>query len=535
MYIIAAAVIVIIIAGGYLYYQSLQPPSPSPSPSPSPETVDLRVSMYSEPVTIDPHKAAYGPDLVTMYNLYETLVYPLPSGEPEPILAEKWEVSNQGITYTFYLRENAVFHDGTPVEAKDIKFSMERMLALGKGFSGMFMGDYGVDSVTIINNKTVSINLKKPFAPFIMTLYCFPIMNMDLIESQLEEGDYDEWGDYGQDFLINNDAGSGAFKLQDWERGYQMIWARHDEYWQGWDNPKYPTTVYFMFIREDTTIKTMLLNKEIDFDCSSFSRDLVDTIREVPHLVIEQANKISTGYINLNTQKEPTSNIHFRKAVAYCFPYQEYVETVGLGVSKVARGPVNENVYGFDTTLPEPEFNLTKAKQELELSGYETPIEFHVTTLETGQDAPCLAWAPQLEKIGIQLIQHKSVLSLYFELTKDPQTSWHANVCGKGPNYPHADDILWWFTPYNWGQWYAACFYNNTEYEELIKSARAEADPEKALEIYHQCQEFLLEEQPAVWYTMSFGELVHQDYVTGFVYRPGYRTEYKFHRLVVNK
>jgi peptide/nickel transport system substrate-binding protein len=122
----------------------------------------------------DPAKVQDYADSILMMNVYDTLTFAKPVGGVQPQLAESWESSEDGKTYTFTLEE-ANFHDGSPVTAEDVVFSLERMKALGMGFAHLFRDV----SASAVDERTVAFQLAEPSAPFLATLVRLPILSQD--------------------------------------------------------------------------------------------------------------------------------------------------------------------------------------------------------------------------------------------------------------------------------------------------------------------------------------------------------------------
>jgi len=168
-------------------------------------------STWAWPTYIDPAVGSDNSSASALVNLYDTLVFPDKAGNPIPHVAKSWKSSTDGKTWTFNLRKGIKFHDGTELTAKDVKFSMDRMVAIGQGYAFLFAGK-GI-STTASGKYTVIFKFKKAFGPFLTTLYRFSILNENLVMRHLKKpGAHGKLGDYGKKFLLTNDAGSGPYK-----------------------------------------------------------------------------------------------------------------------------------------------------------------------------------------------------------------------------------------------------------------------------------------------------------------------------------
>ena len=148
------------------------------------EMPKLRVT-FAWPTYIDPAVGSDFSSSSAFVNLYDTLVYPTPDGGVKPNVAKRWETSEDGLTWTFYLRKGVKFHDGTELTARDVAFTMDRLVEIGGGYGYMFSGK--VKSSEALDDYTVQFKLTEP---------------------------YGEKGDYGKEWLLTNDAGSDPYMVE---------------------------------------------------------------------------------------------------------------------------------------------------------------------------------------------------------------------------------------------------------------------------------------------------------------------------------
>ena len=157
---------------------------------------------------LDPHKAIDYIDSIINFNVYDSLVWPNPDGTFSGLLAESWEVSEDGLNYTFTMRD-VKFHDGSAVDAHDVVYSLNRTQAIGQAYGYLFVGL----TATALDDRTARITLPATNAAFLATLPRLSIVNSDLARANQQEGDFGENGDYSAAFLSANDAGSGAYTV----------------------------------------------------------------------------------------------------------------------------------------------------------------------------------------------------------------------------------------------------------------------------------------------------------------------------------
>ncbi|HIP98936.1 TPA: ABC transporter substrate-binding protein, partial [Candidatus Bipolaricaulota bacterium] len=181
----------------------------------------LRIT-FAWPTYIDPAVGSDFSSSSSFVNLYDTLVYPDVNGDPQPHVATRWDVSQDGKVWTFYLRDDVYFHDGTPLTAEDVKFSMDRITTIGEGYGFLFVGR--IDHTEVVDEHTVRFYLVEPFGPFLSTLYRLYILNKELVEANIKRpGPYGDMGDYGKEFLLTHDAGSGPYMVKEFRVEEELV------------------------------------------------------------------------------------------------------------------------------------------------------------------------------------------------------------------------------------------------------------------------------------------------------------------------
>ncbi len=167
------------------------------------------------PTYCDPAVGSDFSDTIALVNIHDTLVFPNPDGSVRPHVATKWDVSEDGLTYKFYIRKGVKFHSGNELTAEDVAFSMNRLLTIGEGYAYLYMGVIG--SATALDRYTVEFKLNNKFGPFVSSLIRLYIVEKQVVMANIDKTTniYGEFGDYGKQWLLTNDAGSGPYKLKD--------------------------------------------------------------------------------------------------------------------------------------------------------------------------------------------------------------------------------------------------------------------------------------------------------------------------------
>jgi peptide/nickel transport system substrate-binding protein len=186
--------------------------APATSVPPAEKRV-LRIT-FSWPNRIDP---AVGNDYAgstSLANLYDSLIFPNAKGGVDPWLAESWDTSTDGLTWTFHLRQGVVFHDGTPLKASDVVYSYTRLKTIGEGYA--YLVTAGVEEVKAVDDATVEFKLSQPSALFLPSLVRLYVANEALVRTNIKpDGPYGENGDFGKEWLQTHDAGSGPYIVKE--------------------------------------------------------------------------------------------------------------------------------------------------------------------------------------------------------------------------------------------------------------------------------------------------------------------------------
>ncbi len=292
-------------------------------------------------------------DMQVVFNLYSPLVYPTPEGTIRPHLAQDWEaVDGKPDHWRFTLRQGVKFHDGSELTSEDVVFSMDRFITMGKGYSGML----GKVNAIAVDKYVVDFILEKPNTVFpeILTLF-FPL-NEHLVLEHIQAGEYGKFGDYGENWLMTHDAGTGPYIMASHKMGEIMEATRFKEYFLGWENwgPNKETIERLKFIMETETSTLMLLLKsgQLQLEANgAFSRRNFKEILDTKSLHLNQVwPQVWTVW--MNTKVPPTDDVHFRKAILYAYDYEAILrEYAPFWCSRNGNLPINATwIYSDSTT-----------------------------------------------------------------------------------------------------------------------------------------------------------------------------------------
>src|SRR6266850_8350330 len=230
--------------------------------------------------TMDPHAAFDVGRVAVRLNLYDGLYRWLDNPPKlEPWLAESHTVSPDGLTYTFKLRRGARFHDGAEITAEDVRYSIERILALKKGAAALLATMVAPGTTRALDRHTVQFALIKPAAIFLAVVPEVHVVNSALLKKNEKDGDW------GAAWLTSNDAGSGSYMLTRYDPAIGFIAKRFAGHFHPWGG-KYIDEIEFRLVKEDNTRVLGMIKGDYQGTGGYLPNDQVKRLREAPNVKI---------------------------------------------------------------------------------------------------------------------------------------------------------------------------------------------------------------------------------------------------------
>ena len=461
---------------------------------------------------------AFSLEVMVLANIYEPLVYydGRDGGDKvlRPALAETWSVSEDGLVWRFQLRPNVLFHDGEKLTAAAAKKSLDRTIAMKRG--GFYIWE-AVREIRAVDELILEIETSYP-APIDLiasSQYAAYIYSPSAAEKD------SEWFNQGRA------AGTGPYHLRQWDRNQQIVLEKFDDYWGGWEAGQM-TRITFKVVRESATQVQLLLAGEADF-LSLISVDLISAFERNPDITVAYIPSWKNSQFLLNTQKAPTNDLNFRKALVHAWDYSTVANEVYAGSAEVSRGIIPKSLWGHDATLEGPVFDLEKSRQYLEASSI-TPNERTITISYIA--------ASEVYQSAVELFQNNlAKVGIVAELNPGPWgTIWDA---AKNPgSAPNAISMTWWPTYATPSDWLTGLFrteprpnfnlsyYANPIYDELVEAGiqLEAADRGAAIVKYHQAQRLLVEDAVAIFYADLKERVLHRANLRGVRPNPAYNT-----------
>jgi peptide/nickel transport system substrate-binding protein len=477
------------------------------------------------PTYIDPAVGNDFSDSMALVNLYDSLVFPELDGSIVPHVATEWTVSPDNLIYTFKLRQDVKFHNGVLLTAGDVVFSAERFLTIGEGYSYLLQtkdrdGNIiaGIESVSVIDDHTVEFRLVKPFGPFVSALVRLYLVNKDQVMANIDKSDtmYGDLGDYGKKWLLTNDAGSGPYMVKEMKMEEHLLAEKFDDYWGGWEEGSPDFLKEFAYPGE-VAIRTLMNNREMEISSETLPPEgyrALDAIHGIDTVVWLAPHNLQ---IMLNTQKPPTDDIHFRKAISYIMDYSvvvndiwpEYLQSVG---------PVPQTLPGQNPNVFQYSYNIEKAREEMAKSKYAGQDNIHFTLSwcaeVPAEERVALLFQSNAAEIGVDVEIFKKPFGSMIDDAQTVDTTPNGSIVYVAAHYNEAGSIL--ETRYHsksQGTWEQCEWLGSPAIDAAIEEALATVDQTERFAKYAEIQEMLVDLAPTIWLADQAMEFAYQDYV----------------------
>jgi peptide/nickel transport system substrate-binding protein len=326
----------------------------------------LRVGFYIEAATMDPHLSGSKIDRQVYHNIYEPLVTLDTRLGIRPGLAESWSQPDPR-TLVFKLRRGVKFHDGTAFDAEAARFNFERMKTEPKSVRKGEVAN--IDTVEVVDSRTVKVNLKKPDAALLATLTDRAGM---MVSPKVVQERGAELGRNARG------AGTGPFEFVEWVRDSHLVIKRNDAYWNRQGGP-YLDRIRYRPIPDDVVKLQSLQSGEIDVMDYVQPRD-VAAVKADKNLVVVDVPSLADFAYQLNLTRPPFSTKALRQAVAYALDLEQIVKGVWLNVGVPANGPIPPTSWAYDRSIAPIRRDLARARAKLAEGGQPNGFTFTLTT-----------------------------------------------------------------------------------------------------------------------------------------------------------
>ncbi len=405
------------------------------------------------------------------------------TAELVPWLAEKWDVSADGLVYTFYLKKGVKFTDGADCDANALKFSFDRAMKLG-GDPSFLLTDI-VKKVDVVDKYTAKVTLKYPFGAFIAVVgytVAYPVSPKIFPAN---------------DFYLGTPPADGPYKIKQWIHDVRVILERNDSYF---GTPAKTKRIVLNFYQTASTLRLALESGEVDVAYRTLNPRDVQDLEKNPHFKVYKGPSPFIRHIVFNVKKAPFDNAKIRKAIALAVDRSAIINDILAGQAAPLYTLIPIGWWGHKDVMPKR--NVAEAVKILEGIGYSksnplkitlwyTPSHYGSTEADIAQ-----VLASNIEETGVVKVKIKyAEWATYIDY-------WEHGIMGMFllgwyPDYIDPDDYMWPFLASSASPSMGS-YYSNPKVDTLLKQARKISDVAKRSELYKEVQDILGEEAPYV-------------------------------------
>ncbi|RHS86321.1 ABC transporter substrate-binding protein [Clostridium sp. AM42-4] len=420
-----------------------------------------------------------------------------------PSLAENWDISDDGLEYTFHLRQGVKFHNGNDFTAEDVAYTFHRMLTVEggvntefidqiKGANELLAGETDtLEGVEVVDDYTIKVTLKEPFAGFLASISS---PGVSIYDSEATEAAGDQ---FGMDPAVT--VGTGPFEFSSWSFNNQLVLTRNEDYWKG--ASKLPGVV--IKIIPDTETQSMMFESgELDILDLDYAADSVDRFTETYPDQIVQGPRVGIVYFTMNFNKEPFQDVRVRKAVQMSIDRQAILDALYGGRGQVEQGIFPHGLIGFNPDQEEIKYDPEAAKALLAEAGYADGFDMEIAADSSASDTMTMALeivSDQLAEVGIRAEIKNYDESTWLETRKSGELGSFMSTWSADYNDP--DNFIYTFFGNEEKTKIRSINYPDTEVMNRVAKARTIVNEDERLAEYKALEEKIVHED-AAWVPM---------------------------------
>jgi oligopeptide transport system substrate-binding protein len=445
------------------------------------------------PTTLDPAVSSESTSLTYVVQIFSGLVRLGSDAKPAPDIAERWQVSNDGKTYTFYLRRGVKFQDGREVTAQDLKYSWERacLPETNSQTAATYLGDIigvkdvlegkttEISGVQVINDHTLKVTIDEPKVYFLSKL-TYPVTFV-IDKSNVVSGK-DWW---------RKPNGTGPFKLTEWKEGETLVLEPNEYYY---DQPAHVKVVFHLLAGIPMAMYEL---GEVDVSqVSEYNIDRVTDKRGPFYSELSTFPELSVLYIGFNTKKPPFDDVNVRRAFCYAVNKERIVKIIFKDTVTQADGILPPGIPGYNENLQGLTYDIAKAKSLIAASKYGSVSNLPpITVTDSGLGGDIDEYLGAIiqdwkENLGVQVSVRQLEPELYNYHLKDEVDqifvfAWIADY----PDPQNFLDIL-----FHTGAEYNTGNYSNPDVDAQLDRAGIEKDETARLAMYQQAEQKIVDD-----------------------------------------
>lgn len=439
----------------------------------------LTAAWAQDPVGLDPHITSAYSSFQILENVLDTLVTLDEEQNVVPSLAESWSISEDGLTWTFNLREGVMFSNGRELTADDVVYTYERMLdpETGSGNAYLLAGVIDVDAP---DASTVTMTLDAPNPGLLGKLGINKAVGIIARES-VEEGT-----------INTRPIGTGPFMVSDFQPGTRLLLERNPNYWQ--EGLPYLDAVDVRIIADESVRRTALVSGDVDWTISVPAQS-VSELESRDDVIVDSVPAGAYWYIGLNTEEPPFDDVRVRQAIAYAINRDNLAMAGAFGNAQPTQDPIpSSSTWDFAYTPYEQD--LDQARALLEEAGYADGFEMEIMPTTQYEESVRMAQVIQANLGQLGITTSINTLEWAEWLETQGRGEYDTYVCSWN-GLVDPDDFF--YAQHKTGEVFNFTGYSNPTVDELLDEGRTTQDPDARREIYAEINRAIVDDAPYIY------------------------------------
>lgn len=474
-------------------------PSEEPEEEPDQEAADtIRVGIDVDGGIIDPRLATDTTSYRVIELVFDGLVYLDETLAPEPALATSWESSEDGLEWTFNLREGVTFHDGSEFTSEDVVHTYET--EIDPDFGARYRSLYDpITEIETIDDYTVKFTLSEPYAPL------FAYLDLGIVPSEADEI---------EDFS-SNPIGTGPYKFDSWSKNNNISLVANEDYWDG--EPKTENLVIYI-IPDNTTRVDALEAGDVDLVHSPLSPMDIDRIKANDEFIVYETNALGYTYVGFNHTKGVLQEKEVRVGISHMIDKETIANDIYLGMDQPATSPILPVSWAYSDSITNYPFDPEKGVEILNEAGW-TDSDGDGILDKDGQKLSVELSTHSEDPNRIQALEYIQNVLMENGIDATLTTVEWPTFFSKVQNLEHEISLVGWLnlvgpdrSMYN--QFHSEGTsnyggYDNPDLDQLLEDARKETDQERRAELYQQAAQIVNDE-------VMYNVILYQGYIAMF-------------------
>ncbi|WP_342552637.1 ABC transporter substrate-binding protein [Paenibacillus sp. FSL R7-0652] len=459
---------------------------------------NLTFGLATSPDTLDPHRSGLAVAVRAIRTIYDNLVVQLPDGSIKPWLAKEWSVSKDGKSYTFKLREDVKFHDGTPFNAEAVKYNLDRVIDPATKAANSLALIRPYSSSEVIDEYTIKVNLDAPSQAFLGNL-------SQALLGIVSPTAAKKYGDQ----LGKNPVGTGPYTFVKWDENADIVVAKNKDYNWGPETVEnkgapYIDTITFKIVPEEATRIGSVQSKQV-LAAESVPPQNIAALKSDPNQQLLQANTVGLPYtLFFNLRRAPWDNVKVRQAVQSAVDVESIVKTLYLGNYERAWSALSPGILGYDKALEgsiTPDIN--HANQLLDEQGWVKGADGIRVKDGKKLSLRYVDGSPNREKrndiaaiiqqqlkplgIAVDIVITKDIASVIYQ-------NWDYDLYGNSQVNSDPNALYAFYHTSAEGERPTLSGLSDPKIDQLLEQGAVETDSAKRVDIYSQIQKYLIEQ-----------------------------------------